>query len=185
VRYHERGSESTSGSLSPPFWILFRPGLGYYCPDGEAPKAAVFLRSDFHREIESISLQRGVTNELSGCGSAFCPPECRHLAAKIPFDRACSRGTRICRDAIVQKPGDCDAVTRPIHHLDRYGLAEFGACGAGLTELTFFPQLVVVNTYGEAGRLVGFVQPIVGDRAPAAESRSPCVGLECKCHLFT
>jgi hypothetical protein len=42
------------------FWILFRPGLGYYCPDGEARKAAVFLRSDFHREIESISLQRRV-----------------------------------------------------------------------------------------------------------------------------
>src|SRR5437773_1379637 len=52
--------------------------------------------------------------------SAFCPPKCRHLAVKIPFDRACSRGTRICWDAIVQKPGDCDAGTRPIHHLDRY-----------------------------------------------------------------
>jgi hypothetical protein len=44
------------------FWILFRPGLGYYCADGEARKAAVFLRSDFHREIESISLQQPQTH---------------------------------------------------------------------------------------------------------------------------
>jgi hypothetical protein len=44
----------------PPFWVLFCPGLGYYCADGEAPKAAVFLGSDFQREFESISLQRRV-----------------------------------------------------------------------------------------------------------------------------
>src|SRR5580704_8678152 len=31
------------------FWILFRPGLGYYCPDGEARKAAVFLGLDFSK----------------------------------------------------------------------------------------------------------------------------------------
>jgi hypothetical protein len=35
-------------------------------------------------------------------GSAFCPAECRHLAANISFDRACSRSTRICWYAIVQ-----------------------------------------------------------------------------------
>src|SRR6202043_3133657 len=37
--------------LVTPFWILFCPGLGYYCADGGARKAAVFLRSDFHREM--------------------------------------------------------------------------------------------------------------------------------------
>src|SRR4051794_20950519 len=42
-------------------------------------------------------------------GSAFCPAECRHLAANISFERACSRSTRICWYAIVQKRGDCDA----------------------------------------------------------------------------
>src|SRR6202043_3234163 len=46
--------------LVTPFWILFCPGLGYYCADGGARKAAVFLRSDFHREFESISLQQTV-----------------------------------------------------------------------------------------------------------------------------
>jgi hypothetical protein len=47
-------SEARNQPLAP-FWILFCPGLGYYSADGEARKAAVFLRSDFHREIESIS----------------------------------------------------------------------------------------------------------------------------------
>jgi hypothetical protein len=43
-----------------PFWILFRPGFGYYCPNGEARKTAVFLGLNFQREFESISLQRRV-----------------------------------------------------------------------------------------------------------------------------
>src|SRR3984893_16408515 len=45
------------------FWILFRPGLGYYCADGEARKTAVFLGLDFQRECESTSLQRRVSCE--------------------------------------------------------------------------------------------------------------------------
>ena len=46
-----------------PFLDTISPRFGYYCADGEASKAAVFLRSDFHREIESISLQRRVACE--------------------------------------------------------------------------------------------------------------------------
>src|SRR5215831_8230545 len=69
------------------------------------------------------SEESGTNYPAARGGSAFCPPECRHLSVKIPFERACSRGTRMCRDVIVQRPGDCDADTRPIHHLDRYGLA--------------------------------------------------------------
>src|SRR5260370_36378518 len=41
--------------------MLFRPGLGYYCPDGEVRKTAVFLGLDFQREFESISLQQTVS----------------------------------------------------------------------------------------------------------------------------
>ena len=43
-----------------PFWMLFRPGFGHYCPDGEARKTAVFLGLNFQQEFESISLQRRV-----------------------------------------------------------------------------------------------------------------------------
>jgi hypothetical protein len=52
----------------PLFGILFRPGLGYYYPDGEARKAAVFLGLDFQREFESISLQQRVHCEPSHAG---------------------------------------------------------------------------------------------------------------------
>src|SRR6516162_5694291 len=63
------------------------------------------------------------TIRLPGAALHSVPTECRHLAVNTPFDRACSRGTRICWGCDSPKPGDCDAVTRPIYHLDRYGPA--------------------------------------------------------------
>ena len=71
-----------------PFWILFRPGLGYYCADGEAPKAAVFLRSDFQREFESSSLQRGARSEPLSGRSHLGPGQAVDLGDDHDVDRA-------------------------------------------------------------------------------------------------
>src|SRR5690242_16223871 len=61
--------------------MLFRPGLGYYCAGGEAPKAAVFLRSDFQREFESTFLQRRVTCELVLAATRAEDPDRRLFAS--------------------------------------------------------------------------------------------------------
>ena len=80
----------------PRFWILFRPGLGYYCADGEAWKAAVFLRSDFHREIKSISLQQTVRNKPCAAGKARV--ECRpRLMGSLVIGCACRIAALVAR----------------------------------------------------------------------------------------
>ena len=78
MRYHERGLESTAGSLLAPFSGTILPWFGVLLRDCEARKAAVFLGSDFQREFESISLQRRVT----------CEPDFLDQAAGRGFDWA-------------------------------------------------------------------------------------------------
>jgi hypothetical protein len=56
----------------PLFGYYFAPVWGTIAPMARPRKAAVFLRSDFHREFESISLQRGVVAE-GARSSAFDP----------------------------------------------------------------------------------------------------------------
>jgi hypothetical protein len=70
-----------------PFGVLFCPGLGYYCADGEARKTAVFLGLDFQREFESSSLQRRVRSEPRSGRSHLGPGQAVDLVDDHDVDR--------------------------------------------------------------------------------------------------